>query len=158
MLAVWRRDWWHGPCIASYTCIALHLVPQALSNQKYRELQEQFGDVGLMTGGLCLLACLPVTHACLLPYLPACLLTRACFASSFLQVPPPLPSPRSPSRSPSLPPSSTPLHSPPGDVTINPNASCLVMTTEILRSMLYRGSEVVRQLSLIVYDEVHYLR
>lgn len=27
-----------------------------------------------------------------------------------------------------------------GDVTINPHASCLVMTTEILRSMLYRGS------------------
>ncbi len=27
-----------------------------------------------------------------------------------------------------------------GDVTINPNATCLVMTTEILRSMLYRGS------------------
>lgn len=50
---------------------------KALSNQKYRELQQEFGDVGLMTG----------------------------------------------------------------DVTINPNASCLVMTTEILRSMLYRGSE-----------------
>ena len=33
-----------------------------------------------------------------------------------------------------------------------------VMTTEILRSMLYRGSEVVRQLSLVVYDEIHYLR
>ena len=32
-----------------------------------------------------------------------------------------------------------------GDVTINPNASCLVMTTEILRSMLYKGSEVVRE-------------
>lgn len=32
-----------------------------------------------------------------------------------------------------------------GDVTINPNAACLVMTTEILRSMLYRGSEVVRE-------------
>lgn len=29
-----------------------------------------------------------------------------------------------------------------GDTTINPSASCLVMTTEILRSMLYRGSEV----------------
>jgi len=29
-----------------------------------------------------------------------------------------------------------------GDVTINPSASCLIMTTEILRSMLYRGSEV----------------
>ncbi|KAL3172923.1 hypothetical protein MRX96_012667 [Rhipicephalus microplus] len=26
-----------------------------------------------------------------------------------------------------------------GDVTINPSASCLIMTTEILRSMLYRG-------------------
>ncbi len=25
-----------------------------------------------------------------------------------------------------------------GDVSINPNASCVVMTTEILRSMLYR--------------------
>ena len=32
-----------------------------------------------------------------------------------------------------------------GDVTINPTASCLVMTTEILRSMLYRGSEVMRE-------------
>lgn len=49
---------------------------KALSNQKYRELAEAFGDVGLMTG----------------------------------------------------------------DVVINPNATCLVMTTEILRSMLYRGS------------------
>ncbi len=45
-----------------------------------------------------------------------------------------------------------------GDVTINPSASCLVMTTEILRSMMYRGAEVVRQLALIVYDEIHYLR
>eukprot|EP00884_Botryococcus_braunii_P015663 jgi/Botrbrau1/2780/Bobra.0164s0057.1 len=45
-----------------------------------------------------------------------------------------------------------------GDVTINPNATCLVMTTEILRSMLYNGSEVVRETALIVYDEIHYLR
>jgi hypothetical protein len=52
---------------------------KALSNQKYRELRDIFGDVGLMTG----------------------------------------------------------------DVTIDPNASCLVMTTEILRSMLYRGSGAV---------------
>lgn len=37
-----------------------------------------------------------------------------------------------------------------GDVTINPNASCLVMTTEILRSMLYRGSEVVREVRIHV--------
>ncbi|RMZ55556.1 hypothetical protein APUTEX25_000139, partial [Auxenochlorella protothecoides] len=51
---------------------------KALSNQKYRELQQEFGDVGLMTG----------------------------------------------------------------DVTINPNASCLV----------------VREVQLLVYDEIHYLR
>lgn len=67
---------------------------KALSNQKYRELYEEFKDVGLMTG----------------------------------------------------------------DVTINPEASCLVMTTEILRSMLYKGSEVVREVQLLVYDEIHYLR
>ena len=67
---------------------------KALSNQKYRELQEIFGDVGLMTG----------------------------------------------------------------DVTINQNASCLVMTTEILRSMLYRGSEVMREVSWVVFDEIHYMR
>jgi hypothetical protein len=36
-----------------------------------------------------------------------------------------------------------------GDVTINPNASCLVMTTEILRSMLYKGSEVVREVTIL---------
>ena len=36
-----------------------------------------------------------------------------------------------------------------GDVTINPNASCLVMTTEILRSMLYKGSEIVREVSCV---------
>lgn len=67
---------------------------KALSNQKYRDLQEEFGDVGLMTG----------------------------------------------------------------DMTINPNASCLIMTTEILRSMLYRGSEVVREIAWVIYDEVHYMR
>jgi ATP-dependent RNA helicase DOB1 len=44
------------------------------------------------------------------------------------------------------------------DVTINPGASCLVMTTEILRSMLYRGSEVMREVAWVVFDEVHYMR
>eukprot|EP00124_Ichthyophonus_hoferi_P004650 Ihof_evm3s539 gene=Ihof_evmTU3s539 len=67
---------------------------KALSNQKFREFQEEFVDVGLMTG----------------------------------------------------------------DVTINPNASVLVMTTEILRSMLYRGSEVLREIAWVVFDEVHYMR
>lgn len=67
---------------------------KALSNQKYREFQADFGDVGLMTG----------------------------------------------------------------DVTINPTATVLVMTTEILRSMLYRGSEIMREVGWVVFDEIHYLR
>lgn len=69
---------------------------KALSNQKYRDLSEEFGaeNVGLMTG----------------------------------------------------------------DITINPSAICIVMTTEILRSMLYRGSEVMREVAWVVYDEVHYMR
>ena len=45
-----------------------------------------------------------------------------------------------------------------GDITINPEASCLVMTTEILRSMLYHGSDVVREVQLLVYDEIHYIK
>uniref|UniRef100_A0A8C5PAW2 RNA helicase n=1 Tax=Leptobrachium leishanense TaxID=445787 RepID=A0A8C5PAW2_9ANUR len=67
---------------------------KALSNQKYREMYEEFQDVGLMTG----------------------------------------------------------------DVTINPTASCLIMTTEILRSMLYRGSEVMREVGWVIFDEIHYMR
>lgn len=67
---------------------------KALSNQKYRDLEEEFGDVGLMTG----------------------------------------------------------------DITINPSATCLIMTTEILRSMLYRGSEVMREVAWVIYDEIHYMR
>lgn len=45
-----------------------------------------------------------------------------------------------------------------GDVTINPTATILVMTTEILRSMLYRGSEIMREVAWVVFDEIHYLR
>ncbi|EMC97713.1 hypothetical protein BAUCODRAFT_147755 [Baudoinia panamericana UAMH 10762] len=45
-----------------------------------------------------------------------------------------------------------------GDVTINPTATCLVMTTEILRSMLYKGSEIMREVAWVVFDEVHYMR
>ena len=67
---------------------------KALSNQKFRDLQEEFADVGLMTG----------------------------------------------------------------DITINPTATALVMTTEILRSMLYRGSELMREVAWVIYDEVHYMR
>ncbi|XP_067012923.2 superkiller complex protein 2 [Anabrus simplex] len=44
-----------------------------------------------------------------------------------------------------------------GDMQLNPTASCLIMTTEILRSMLYQGSEVVRDLEYVIFDEVHYI-
>ncbi|KAK3183016.1 hypothetical protein Dsin_030302 [Dipteronia sinensis] len=45
-----------------------------------------------------------------------------------------------------------------GDVTIDPNASCLVMTTEIWRSMQYKGSEVTQEVAWVIFDEVHYMR
>ncbi|GAB2276148.1 Helix-loop-helix protein 2 [Dionaea muscipula] len=67
---------------------------KALSNQKFRELNQEFSDVGLMTG----------------------------------------------------------------DVTLSPNASCLVMTTEILRGMLYRGSEVLKEVAWVIFDEIHYMK
>ncbi len=45
-----------------------------------------------------------------------------------------------------------------GDNTLNPDASCIVMTTEILRSMLYRGSEIMREVGWVIFDEIHYMR
>jgi ATP-dependent RNA helicase DOB1 len=32
------------------------------------------------------------------------------------------------------------------------------MTTEILRSMLYNGSEITREMAWVIFDEVHYMR
>lgn len=66
---------------------------KALSNQKFRDFKEKFGDVGLITG----------------------------------------------------------------DVSINPEAACLIMTTEILRSMLYRGADLIRDVEWVIFDEVHYV-
>nr|XP_006817545.1 PREDICTED: helicase SKI2W-like [Saccoglossus kowalevskii] len=66
---------------------------KALSNQKFRDFKNTFGDVGLLTG----------------------------------------------------------------DVQIRSEASCLIMTTEILRSMLYNGSDVIRDLEWVIFDEVHYI-
>lgn len=31
------------------------------------------------------------------------------------------------------------------------------MTTEILRSMLYRGADLIRDVEFVIFDEVHYL-
>ena len=44
-----------------------------------------------------------------------------------------------------------------GDVQINPEASCLIMTTEILRSMLYKGADLIRDVEFVIFDEVHYV-
>lgn len=40
---------------------------------------------------------------------------------------------------------------------INPEASCLIMTTEILRSMLYKGADLIRDVEFVIFDEVHYV-
>lgn len=44
-----------------------------------------------------------------------------------------------------------------GDNSINPEASVVVMTTEVLRNMLYAGNPL-DQLASVVLDEVHYLQ
>jgi hypothetical protein len=44
-----------------------------------------------------------------------------------------------------------------GDVSINPEASCLILTTEILRSMLYKGADLIRDIEWVIFDEVHYV-
>lgn len=36
-----------------------------------------------------------------------------------------------------------------GDVSLRPEASCLIMTTEILRSMLYRGADIIRDIEWV---------
>ncbi|WP_405372767.1 MULTISPECIES: DEAD/DEAH box helicase [unclassified Microbacterium] len=75
---------------------AFYTTPmKALSNQKFRELQEVYGEenVGLLTG----------------------------------------------------------------DTNINGNARVVVMTTEVLRNMLYANSPALRGLRFVVMDEVHYL-
>ncbi|HEX8768985.1 MAG TPA: DEAD/DEAH box helicase, partial [Jatrophihabitans sp.] len=44
-----------------------------------------------------------------------------------------------------------------GDNTINGDAPVVVMTTEVLRNMLYAGSASLHGLAYVVMDEVHYL-
>lgn len=44
-----------------------------------------------------------------------------------------------------------------GDTNINGSARVVVMTTEVLRNMLYADSPALRDLSFVVMDEVHYL-
>lgn len=44
-----------------------------------------------------------------------------------------------------------------GDTNINSSARVVVMTTEVLRNMLYADSALLRDLAYVVMDEVHYL-
>ncbi len=44
-----------------------------------------------------------------------------------------------------------------GDNVINADAPVVVMTTEVLRNMLYSGSSSLKGLAFVVMDEVHYL-
>ncbi|UGY90481.1 DEAD/DEAH box helicase [Streptomyces gobiensis] len=44
-----------------------------------------------------------------------------------------------------------------GDNSVNSEAPVIVMTTEVLRNMLYAGSQTLLGLAYVVMDEVHYL-
>ena len=44
-----------------------------------------------------------------------------------------------------------------GDNKVNPDAQCVVMTTEILRNMLYKThNNTIENLKYVIFDEVHY--
>ena len=40
-----------------------------------------------------------------------------------------------------------------GDVSF----SCLIMTTEIIGSMIYKGADIIRDIEWVILDEVHYV-
>jgi ATP-dependent RNA helicase HelY len=44
-----------------------------------------------------------------------------------------------------------------GDTSVNGDAQVVVMTTEVLRNMIYAGSPALEHLGYVVMDEVHYL-
>jgi ATP-dependent RNA helicase HelY len=45
-----------------------------------------------------------------------------------------------------------------GDNAVNPDAPIVVMTTEVLRNMIYAGSQALDELRYVILDEVHYLQ
>lgn len=45
-----------------------------------------------------------------------------------------------------------------GDNVVNGNGDVVVMTTEVLRNMIYAGSEALARVAVVVLDEVHYLQ
>ena len=44
-----------------------------------------------------------------------------------------------------------------GDVTINQNAQCLILTTEILHKFLYNQSSIMNNVGTVIFDEIHYI-
>ncbi|EJW04754.1 hypothetical protein EDEG_01044 [Edhazardia aedis USNM 41457] len=44
-----------------------------------------------------------------------------------------------------------------GDITLNKESDVLIMTTEILRNMLYSRNTILSNLQYVVFDEVHYI-
>ena len=47
-----------------------------------------------------------------------------------------------------------------GDIKMNPDAQCIIMTTEILRNILYKGSSEfinITDVGAVILDEVHYI-
>ena len=44
-----------------------------------------------------------------------------------------------------------------GDVTINPEAPLLIMTTEVFRNTIFEDPERLAKVSFVIFDEVHYI-
>jgi ATP-dependent RNA helicase HelY len=44
-----------------------------------------------------------------------------------------------------------------GDISVNSDAQIVIMTTEVLRNMIYSNSKSIDELKYVVMDEVHYL-
>lgn len=44
-----------------------------------------------------------------------------------------------------------------GDIKQNPDADILIMTTEILRNMLFKSNELIDELFCVIFDEIHYI-
>jgi antiviral helicase SKI2 len=48
-----------------------------------------------------------------------------------------------------------------GDIKMNPGATCIIMTTEVLRNMLYKSDEetisYIQNVGSVIFDEVHYI-
>jgi superfamily II RNA helicase len=44
-----------------------------------------------------------------------------------------------------------------GDVTLNPDAQVILMTTEIFRNTIFESPEAFHDVRYVVFDEIHYL-